>query len=1246
MMDRPELPIRRSRLPERPMTGQQTNLNFGRGAKTVGEVLATIRTDSRDESEKGRWFENLTMRVLTEMREYEITEIHRWTDWPERRELTGRSGRDIGIDLVGRRNDGKWVAIQCKFYAEGRRIGKPEIDSFLAATQQRLAGTQRPVFAMRWIVATTSWTRNAEDQLKGTAVPPLRRINFLRHERESIAIDQIERPVQQPWPLQEDAIRDVVRGLSNFPRGRLVMACGTGKTFTSLCIAENFVPDGGRILFLAPSIALVSQARREWLRHTIRPLDCRVICSDSSAGGRGESPNISLSGLECPVSSDPQELAGVLSADTSKTRVLFCTYQSLTHVASAQFEHEAPPFDLAVMDEAHRTTGVDRMESGLGSETGFRIVHHDDRLNAEKRLYMTATPRIYSMRSKSLLAGAGLKTVDMSDDDVYGPEFHRLSFAAAVNAGILSDYRVIVLGVHENAATPGLRDRLIRLGDSQKGAKPLIVRERDIARVLGTSLAVHGASEGKAEDRPGRLLKTIAFANSIARSKFFAEALAHGNVRSATTRRLRRSDKLAASARIETRHLDAGDSAMERSLALRTLAAASEGGPARLLCNVGLFGEGVDVPSLDAVVFMEPRESQVDVVQAVGRVMRKAEGKRFGYIVVPVVIPPGQDVLSALERGGDGYEALGRVLRALQSHDGRLAEAPLRFVKVHETSRPGSGGGDSEVLPEQGVLDLKHVSDGVYAHVVAASGLGKPGLQVSGEITSIVRSTARMFEEGELDAVLANVLGLPSARDSKTKSACTIAALLVVNACLLHRRLYGLESMNWLPSLGSVCGSKNPKGTISSAWTSILDRDYGPVFEPALAVLETLPDRPFVARALRLMAECANRVADSLSELGYDHAGPLYHRILPTAKSDGAFYTNNISALMLARLALGKGFTNWADSTALSDLRIMDPACGTGTLLMAVLRTIKDRVRAARDTDEDGLEELHRLLVEDVLCGLDINRHGIQLAACNLTLGAPTVDYRRMNLMTLKHGPQPTGGVRTGSLELLGTAEDQRDSVRNLIRPMASMSGLDAEQVNKSRGAEFPLKGLDAVIMNPPFTDNVKRNRQYSAETVKSMQQREIWLRNDLGHSDPEAASVINSNSIRTYFTPLADRLLHKANGHLAIVLPVTGCTSASGLRERKFLAKRFHVEQVVVSHDPKRINFSENTGIHECLLIARRMPNTHKNRPPSPSVYTPTLCPSARCRPRQRKQSRLVTSSSQARPLHGEARFAGPPIG
>ena len=381
--------------------------------------------------------------------------------------------------------------------------------------------------------------------------------------------------------------------------------------------------------------------------------------------------------------------------------------------------------------------------------------------------------------------------------------------------------------------------------------------------------------------------------------------------------------------------------------------------------------------------------------------------------------------------------------------------------------------------------------------------------------------------------------------------------------------------------------------------------------------------------ALRIRAECANRVADSLSALGYDHAGPLYHRILPDATAYGAFYTNNLSALMLARLALGPDFCDWSDRDAVTRLRFMDPACGTGTLLMAALHVIKQRVKAAgarvegrhvkdgssagndgrevargRSIDvsdetsdaraasgeigEDDSDALHRALVENVLCGLDVNRTAVQLAACNLTLGAPTVDYRRMNLLTLKHGPQPDGSVRAGSLDILETT-DREDSLYSLIRPLRTMAGLAAQHVDRAADAEFPLKDLDLVLMNPPFTNNRQRNRQFGKETLRRMQQHELGIRDAVEESDDTVKGVIDANSVRTFFSPLAERMIRGRHGVLAQVLPATACTGPAGVAERRFLASRFHIECIVTSHDPRRINFSENTSIHECLLVARR---------------------------------------------------------
>ena len=334
-----------------------------------------------------------------------------------------------------------------------------------------------------------------------------------------------------------------------------------------LRIAEEIVEDGQRILFAAPTIALVSQARREWLRHTTRKLDCIVVCSDPTAGGRNENEDIRISELECPVTTDPAEIADSLDGEGA-TRVVFCTYHSLGRVTEAQASHNAPAFDLAIADEAHRTTGalVDARRSSRARKVDFQEFHDPARLHARKRLYMTATPRIYTECSKRKLAEHGVDVVDMGDYDVYGPELHRLPFAKAVNHQMLSDYRVIVLGVSEGSVTPGLRRRLEDLDTSPK--RKQAPTTNDMTRVLGVSLAVNGVTEGKALEQPGKLPRTMAFANSIVRSKWYAEALMESEVLRATTRRMRTGRAM----KVTARHLDASASALQRNRELRALA--------------------------------------------------------------------------------------------------------------------------------------------------------------------------------------------------------------------------------------------------------------------------------------------------------------------------------------------------------------------------------------------------------------------------------------------------------------------------------------------------------------------------------------------------------------------------------------------------------------------------------------------------------------------------------------------------
>ena len=960
------------------------------------------------------------------------------------------------------------------------------------------------------------------------------------------------------------------------------MACGTGKTFTTLRIAERFVADGESILFLAPTIALVSQARREWLTHTARPLSSLVVCSDPYAGGKNEQEDIQISELECPVVSKPEEIAAKLER-ARYTKVVFCTYQSLMRVVEAQKDHGTVPFALTVADEAHRTTGVLNRKN---EKVDFQLVHDEERLHARKRLYMTATPRIYTEKSKSRMAKREIEVVDMSDETVYGPQFHRLRFKTAVDAGKLSDYRVIVLGVDQSRVPPGLRTRLEGLAEGDQKSPPTL---NDITRVLGVSLAINGLSEGKGIERPGPAcshhgLREQHQALEVVRRGADGLSTQAGHDEAASRRGARLVRGGAAPRRL-------GQRPATQSSATGTRPSRQRRGASHRLQREAVHRRR-GCPQSQRGCLPGP-EGQPGGCRAGGR-SRDAKGRRqeVGYIVVPVVVRPGMDVADALQNSPEGYHTLGKVLRALQAHDERLHEDIARFVQVHgpkpKPNAPGDPGDDPRGLFDD--LELEPADEGIFAHVAAASGLGQPGRLVADEIAWAVQRAAEIFQREEVEAPLADALDLPADDEAAKKAVRTVAALLLCNACLMHRRLRDLPEMKMLPGLGRVGATDDPASVLSASWSTILELDYAPVFEPALAALKALPNNKGIQNALRGLSECADNLADSLNDLGYDHAGPLYHRILGSAQSDGAYYTNNVSALMLARLALDEAFVDWSDPLAVEGLRIIDPACGTGTLLMAALRTIKSRMRESGALGEGNDERLHRTLVEDVLCGLDINRHGVQLAACNLTLGAPSVDYRRMNLHTMRHGPQDDGAVRAGSLEILRQREDGPQPT--LFSMASKLQGTDAvggEWEAQESDSNFPLKDVDLVIMNPPFTANDKRGRKFTGDVKKQMQQHELRIRNGLLGRDEEAGAVINTNSIRTFFTPLADQVLKQETAALAKVAPATAWVGTSGEKERRLLATRFHVERVVTSHDPKRSNFSENTGIHECLLVCRR---------------------------------------------------------
>lgn len=411
------------------------------GEGTAGAALDMILRLARTYKERGDWFEQLAMRLVRNEPDLDIEHAWLWADWPDK--PRSRGPVDLGVDIVAKARDGRTIAIQCKCLDEGKSITKSTIDSFISEA------VGRDYYDELWLISNAGLGRNAAAAFTGLA-KPCKHILFRRYSDTPLDVgDSPHR--REPNHLQRRAINSVLAGFageSAQDRGKLVMACGTGKTFTSLRIAEELHPPGENphLLFAAPSIALVGQARREWLRHCDEPISTLVVCSSKAEGrSRDDAADISVYELACPVTTDAAEIAAFLDSKP-KTRAVFCTYQSLHRVADAQSQHGAPPFDLAIADEAHRTTGAFD-KTGKGAKINWRLFHDGERLQAKRRLYMTATPRVYTPESIAKASQHGVNVVGMNSPE-YGPTFHTLSFRDAVKADLLCDYRVIVLAVN------------------------------------------------------------------------------------------------------------------------------------------------------------------------------------------------------------------------------------------------------------------------------------------------------------------------------------------------------------------------------------------------------------------------------------------------------------------------------------------------------------------------------------------------------------------------------------------------------------------------------------------------------------------------------------------------------------------------------------------------------------------------------------------------------------------------------
>ena len=629
------------------------------------------RTTARTQREKGTYFEDLITCYLRNEPKYRDLYDSVWTyaDWAREQ---GLNAQDAGVDLVARaRGTGEFHAIQCKLYDADHAMRKDDIDSFMTASG-------KTTFSHRLIFSTClHWTHHAEEAIANQTIP-VSRIDL--YDLETSAIDWSQYQPQQRItlrskktlrPHQTTAVRDILRGLQDADRGKLIMACGTGKTFTSLKIAESLAGSGKQVLFLVPSLALLSQSLTEWTQEAEVPIHGFAVCSDSDVGKKGkrkeeDKVETLVHELRYPATTNPERLSAAIAkrrGDAGMT-VIFSTYHSIEVIHQAQHQHELPDFDLIVCDEAHRTTGATFDDE---DESAFVRVHNADYIRATKRLYMTATPRIFGNNAKAKAETDSVSLCSMDDPALYGKDLHVITFSRAVQLGLLVDYKVVVLAVEEAHVSRRLQE-LLKDADNQ-------LKVDDAARIVGCWKAL--AKQGLTETDLSPMRRAVAFCQVIERAK---EGRTHkvsskqiAGMFQSVVEAYQEQEEFETEARLicEARHVDGSMNASEKEAKLVWLKEPSPKHTCRILSNVRCLSEGVDVPALDAVLFLTPRNSQVDVVQSVGRVMRNAPGKKLGYVILPVVIPAGIEPHAALN-DNKTYEVVWQVLQALRAHDDRF----------------------------------------------------------------------------------------------------------------------------------------------------------------------------------------------------------------------------------------------------------------------------------------------------------------------------------------------------------------------------------------------------------------------------------------------------------------------------------------------------------------------------------------------------------------------------------------------
>ena len=651
------------------------------------KVLEKYRRESFSEADKGTRFEELMREYLWSDPKYAMffNEIWLWHDFPFRRDFG--SGHDVGIDLVAKTHDGQYWAIQCKCYKADTYIQKADVDTFITTAMKQFSdeNMQPTKFSqLVWIATTDKFSANAIESFKNL---PIKHFIIGLRNLINAPVDwgKLEQGAhgagvvlneREPLEHQNDAIKAFHEHFKTEQRGRLIMACGTGKTYTSLKIAEKEVGSDGLVLFLVPSIALLAQTLNEWTTFAAKKIRPMCVCSDAEVSKKqreNDYGGFSVEDLAMPASTDVDTIKlqfhslDLMKAKAPGMRVVFSTYQSLPRIIEAQKELNKEvahsfDFDLIICDEAHRTTGVTLKDD---SDSAFVLVHDNENVFGKKRIYMTATPRLYKDEVKDKAKEADAYLCSMDDVAIYGEEVYRIGFGKAVEQGLLSDYKVLVLTVTKKEIPAAFQEAIA----TEKGE----VRADDVSKLIGCINALSKRTlldkELVSKADPGFMHKAVAFCQNIKASKHITDVF---NAQKETYYESLTPAERREVVKIDACHVDGTMGAAERARRLSWLNdVAADSKDCHILTNVRCLSEGVDVPSLDSVIFLSSRNSQVDVVQSVGRVMRRAGGKRYGYIIIPVIIPEDMSPEEALDKS-DAFAVVWTVLNALRAHDDRF----------------------------------------------------------------------------------------------------------------------------------------------------------------------------------------------------------------------------------------------------------------------------------------------------------------------------------------------------------------------------------------------------------------------------------------------------------------------------------------------------------------------------------------------------------------------------------------------